>query len=472
MLISVEHEMPAIPLVGGGGVEPAVFIDLWRELSREGWSPDGKFAVSRKSAYSRPQAEKPFQMASTDSGPTIELAPSPVETVHEIDEQLRDLRTLVGIKLQSRGVGLLGNGINPYLGTTLDEYYQYRTPRNAYDYAIHERGWRHWTILNIAAMQEIVDISTVNAPTILAIMHRLTGLILFLNRNDPELDGASSQQTLSVRPSAWREHVPSAGLFGNDRLKVYLPPQEIRTWHDYLHLLWDSNPMFILGTKSSGLVFVPEHPTFGAFMSSPPIDGWKARRVDTNEELSIRPEMSHVAQTDWTYMGFARLRMFWKDGTRLNDVIEAYRGDGKTLESFLGAHLDKVLLENRSSASPPPGEEVCSLAFIVGLIENLDAVRCFADARPYSFWLSVAKAAEHLPLTSRVEGVDVTELLLQTLSLAQDGLLQRGFQEERYLEPLFRRVREHQSPSERMLKFFKEGGVDAVVEHSLYHFKG
>lgn len=468
MLISVEHEIPAVALNGDAGVDPAVFTSLWEELTGEGWLPEGKYAISRQVTHPHPHAQRPSQMISTDTGPTVEMCSSPSETVGEIDNQLKELHLLVGKKLGTRQIGLLGSGINPHIGTSSEEYYLYRTPRTAYDYAIRERGWCHRTILNIAAMQEVVDIDTARAPAILAVMHRLAGVFLFLNRNDPDL--GKTRGSLSIRPKAWRDHVPTTGMFASDRLKVYLPQQEVNTWQAYMRLLWNANPMFILGTKSCGLVYIPEHPTFGIFISSPPSGGWIGRRLDNNEEVRVIPDMGHVMQTDWTYMGFARLRLFWKGDTMLSDVVEAYRSDDRVLEAFLSCHLEKVLLENRASASPPPGEEMCSLAFIVGLIENFDAVERFVKSKPYSFWLAIAHAAEHLPMKSRVEGVEVTEVLSQALSLSQSGLIRRAGNEEEYLEPLVRRIRENQSPSERMLTLYETGKEEAILEHLLYRF--
>jgi len=464
MLISVEHEMPAVYLDSKAGVAPCVFIDLWKELSAEGWTPDGHFALSRKVPRAYPGAQKSSQMMSTDTGPTLEIAPSPGERIVEVEQQLCEIRTAAVKKLKAKGIGLLGSGVHPHLGNTLDEYYLYRTPRSVYDYAIKERGHHHRMLLNIAAIQEVIDVPIIKAPSMLSTMHRLAGVFIFFHRNDPALRGPD--HLLSVRPMAWRDQVTISGIFPGDRLKVGLPEEEANTWQSYMRLLWDANPMFILGTKSSGVVYIPEHPTFGAFISSD--REWVARRLDTGENVYVAPSMSYVAQTDWTYMGFARLRLFWKDGVSLSGLVTAYQGDSTMIEEFLSANLEKVLLENRSSACPPPGEEMCPLALVVGLIENFNEVERFAKARPYSFWLKLASAAEWQSFDSSVENTGVLEILSRILSLSRSGLLKRGLGEERYLEPLVRRIAEKKSPSERMLDFYRQGQESAVIENLLY----
>jgi gamma-glutamylcysteine synthetase len=469
MLLSVEHEMPAIAINNGKtAVIPKVFTDLWGDLSREGWIRDGEFSVSRMPSHPHPAASKPAQMLTTDTGPTIEISPSPARTIAEVEVQLTELRASMKQKLGMRNVGLLGSGMHPFLGTSESEYYRYRTPRAAYDYAIAQRGWKHRSILNIAAMQEILDVPVQKAPAIVSVMHRLAGAIIFLNRNDPDYRSIGSNAILSMRPMAWRSQIPTSGEFSRDIWKVGVPRGETATWWTYLRLLWQKSNMFLIGTKCSGMVYIPEHPTFAAFILSPPRDGWKARQLGTSKELRVHPSMDHVAQTDWSYMGFARLRIFWKEGTSLQELIAAYQGNEENLNAFMQANVAKVLLENRSSATPPPGEEMCSLALLTGIVENFDAAQDFVGRHPYGFWTSFTDAAEYMPLNAFVNGVRVIDLLSELLLLSEQGLIRRGFGEEKYLKPLMKRVHDECSPSERMKALYSTHGIDAVVEKLLY----
>ena len=468
MLISIEHELPTSARNGDTGVSPAVFQDVWGELSREGWNRNGDFAVSRLPIHFHPGAKKPEQVITTDAGPSIELVPSPEETVQGIERQTTELRALAGAKFRVRGVDLLGSGVHLRLGSDMQEYLQYRTPRKAYDYAIEKRGWNHNTMLNITSLQEIIDVPVAKAPSAVGLLHQLAGAMLFLFRNDAEYREQDKHRLLTIRPRAWRDQVPNAGPFKDDIQKVCLPSREVNSWREYLHLLWESSSMFILGTKSGELTYVPAHPTFATFMTSAPKKGWMARTIGGKLITRINPSMEHVKQTDWTYMGFARLRLFWEEGVKLNELVTAYREGGEYLEGFLAEGLSKVLVENRSNACPRPGEEMSSLAFVTGIIENLGNAIRFANTFPYSFWLKVARTAETLPIYSRLEGVQVLDLLAKLLKISQEGLVRRGYGEGQYLEPLFRRVRDGRSPSEEMLAIFDKGGIEAVSESLLY----
>jgi len=467
MYISVECELPTIELNSTNPVKHSVFQRLWHELKAEGWNKN-QFGVSRSISEKPKPCILPDQVITTDTGPTLEIIPSPSLSILEVDSQLADLRQLVVQKLARHGFGLLGSGIHPYLRSAQPDYYTCRTPRINYDYAIKERDWHHWTVLGIAATQEVIDIPFDQAIRVIRVMNRLAGLFIFLCRNDPNYDPLPVNHQLSTRPLAWRKHIPANSRFPCDRHKVWLPvDKEIQSWADYIRLLWMTNPMFPLGTKSGDCVFVPEHPTFWKYLRCPPSRGWPAQSISNGSRYCVQPDISQVAQTDWTYMGFARLRWQWKDNTEISvdDLITAIEHDH--VDRFLADNLTKVLLENRSIATPPPGEELASLALICGLVLNLDETEALAFSQPYQFWLSVAKASEIQLFDSTVDGQSITDLISHLLKIAQTGLQQRN--EDHYLAPLWRRLTRRQSPSEdNLFTLQKTGSIQQTMKQLLY----
>lgn len=470
MCVSVEHEVPVIRMNSEEGVPNFFFQELWDNLVGEGWKRNS-FGVQRDFRTNTSAVCNCLQNAqviSTDTGPTLEFATCPALTIKEIESQLSELRLMVGVKLRQMKLEMVGSGVHPFIGDSEEEYYHFRTPRPPYDYAIKERGWSHRSILHIAAFQEVVDVPFEKAITLLSVMHRLAGLILFLCRNDPDYRGTYGG-SLSIRPGAWKRHIPKIGRFSSDRHKVWLPEEEIASWEQYLALLWQKNPMFILGTKNSGLVFVPSHPTFWDFLSSPPSNGWNALSLESEQRLTLQPELNHLVQTDWTYMGLARLRWKWREDTDIQELVAARR-EGRT-ERFLAEHLEKVLLENRSTACPPPGEEMASLALIVGIRENLKEAKRFIDRHSYSFWLRVAEVAEREALQgAKVEKMSVLVLLQDLLEIAREGLARRGSGEEKYLAPLVERLRLETSSSEITFDLYKKEGMEGVLRKLLYRF--
>jgi gamma-glutamylcysteine synthetase len=387
---------------------------------------------------------------STDTGPVFEIATPPCSTLGAVAEQIAMLRGEAAAALDRHGCRLLASGVHPALRPTREGYYRYRTPRPAYDYAVRQRGWRHWSIVDKAAIQEIVDVSFADAPRVVRLLHRLAGLMNFLLRNDPPLHSRRSP-LLSVRSLAWRSHVPRDGRFAADARMVLIPREEITDWRGYLRMLWDGGPMFLVGTKNHGQAYVPEHPTFLEFLRGAARGGWDGRLLD-GSPVRVMPESAHVAATDWSYMGFARIRWRWReDALTPQEIVDAWdRGD---VEQLLQRSLTKIVVENRCNSTQPEGDEMVSVALVAGLVANLDEAVAFTMDAPYLFWAGLLRESTCLPLASVVEKRSIPSLALEMIAIARRGLAARGEAEaDRWLDPLRQRIEDGESPSERRLR--------------------
>ena len=464
-LISAELECPVVSLRDHKAPAPAVFAKLFRALARDGWQDVDFGLVRERRGEPRSICISTAQTMTTDTGPTLEIAPSPSVSLAGLHDQVATLVSEAAAGLEGLGYGLLGGAVHPAIRPVREDYLAFRTPRAAYDYVIAERGWHHWSIVDVASVQEVVDVAFDDAPRALRVLHRLAGLMNFLLRNDPDLWG-SRGGLLSVRAQAWREHVPDTARFPADRTRVVLPEQEITSWRDYLSLLWEAAPMLLVGTKSGGAAWVPEHPGFLRFLAVPPAGGWPAKTL-AGEDVRIVPELAHVVKSDWTYMGFARIRWRWRETQEdaLPLLLEAWRSG--RIEDFLRAHLVKVVIENRCNSAQPPGEALVSVALVAGLLANLDAAEALALGEPYPFWLAALEASATEPIDATVDGRSIPELASRMLDVAREGLLRRGEPSPREaLLPLERRLAERRSPAEETLRVYREGGVAALVRRA------
>ena len=440
---------------------PQVFAAMWRNLAQSGWTP-GDFSVTRDQP-SEGLCISSNQAMSTDTGPVIELVASPSKTLAGVAAQIAALQADARSALDRVGCVMLGSGVHPGLRPVPSDYYRYRTPRPAYDYAISERGWRHWSIVDKAAVQEIVDVSFEDAPRAVRLLHRLTGLLNFVLRNDPGIHGQGDGR-VSVRSLAWRGHVPHTGPFAGDSRRVVIPETEIGGWQDYLSLLWESGPMFLAGTKNHGQAFVPERPTFLEFLKRAPRDGWAGRLLD-GSPTRVVPEHAHVAATDWSYMGFARIRWKWRpQPPSVAEIAEAW--DRGEIEALLSRSLQKVVIENRGTSTQPPGEELVSLALVAGLLANLDEATEFSRSSPYSFWVRLLDESTRRPLQSVVLGRSVPDLIRETIAIASRGLGRRGEPTpDVWFAPLHQRLEDGASPAERRLGEIRRGGVEEMIRN-------
>jgi gamma-glutamylcysteine synthetase len=460
-LISTELELPVVTIADGAPPLPKVFAGLWADLVERGWTA-GDFSVTRE----QPSAGRCIssnQAISTDTGPVIELVASPSRTLAGVAAQIAALQGEARSALDRVGCVMLGSGVHPGLRPVPADYYRYRTPRPAYDYAVVERGWRHWTIVDKAAVQELVDVSFADAPRAVRLLHRLTGLMNFVLRNDPGIHGRGDGR-FSVRSLAWRGHVPHTGPFAGDARRVVIPEREIDGWQDYLSLLWESGPMFLAGTKNRGQAFVPERPTFLEFLKRAPSGGWDARLLDGSPTRLV-PEHAHVVATDWSYMGFARIRWKWRpQPPAVAEIAEAW--DRGTIDELMANSLEKVVIENRGTSTQPPGDELVSLALVAGLLANLDEATAFTQSSPYSFWVRLLDESTRLPLSSDVLGRSVPDLATEMIAIARAGLVRRGESDpDRWLAPLLQRIEEGASPSERRIGELRRGGTGELIRN-------
>ena len=457
-LISTELERPVITSAGAPPL-PEVFVRMWADMCERGWSP-GEFSVTRDRPAPGPTISS-NQGMSTDTGPVIELVTTPSRTLDGIASQLQVLTDDARAALDREGCAMLGVGVHPALRPVPDDYYRYRTPRPAYDYAVSQRGWHHWSIVDKASVQELVDVDFADAPRAIRLLHRLAGLMNFVLRNDPGLHRRHDPR-ISVRPLAWRSHVPRKGAFAGDAVRVVIPPREIESWPDYLSLLWESGPMFLVGTKNAGQAFVPEHPTFLDFLTRPPQGGWPATLLG-GSAARVTPEPAHYVATDWSYMGFARIRWKWRpQPPPVAEIADAWASGG--IEDLLARSLEKVVIENRGTSTQPRGEELASLALVAGLLSNLDEAMALTRIEPYAFWTRLLDESTRLPLDSVVLGRRVPDLAREMVGVARRGLVRRGESEpDRWLGPLVQRLDEGASPSERRLEELRRGGAAEMI---------
>lgn len=457
--------MPVVSLEDGRPAPPGAFLDLWKALSGAGGWQRQEFGVVREHPEAGPCLASQ-QAVTTDTGPLLEIATAPAVSLTSLAAQLHSLEAEAWAALASLGWVPLGCGVHPTLRPVPEDYYRYRTGRASYDYAIRTRGWSHWTIVDKAAVQELVDVPFADAPRATRLLHRLAGLMNFLLRNDPDLSGEYGGR-LSVRPLAWRGHVPRSGPFAADASRVGLPAREVLGWRDYASLLWDCAPMFLIGTKSEGLAWVPEHPTLLRFLREAPSGGWEARTL-SGAATRVVPELSHVVQSDWTYFGFARIRWKWRsDGPGVGELVRAW--DRGEIEEYLATRLEKVVLENRCNSAQPPGDELASVALVAGLLANLDEAEEFALREPWTFWVDLLEASTELPFDSTLSGRAIPALSRELVDLARRGLVLRGEPDaDGALRALDRRIEEKLSPAETLAREFQRSGAEGVIRLSRF----
>ena len=119
-------------------------------------------------------------------------------------------------------------------------------------------------------------------------------------------------------------------------------------------------------------------------------------------------------------------------------------------------------IEFRSSCCQPIGDVMTVAAFHLGLMDRTDRLKKLIEA-DNSIYHNGYNAAElrhqlvHRDLPKYVDSDGVYDLARKVLELSFEGLEQRGQGEEKYLEPLFERVKNRTNPAKTMLDRLKNG---------------
>lgn len=206
------------------------------------------------------------------------------------------------------------------------------------------------------------------------------------------------------------------------------------------------------------------------------VDGFDIELGSVEELVSYIKSMSlYCLERDGRYINFtplpldeyfssSRVEGEYFDGDDYRTISWDPRiEDLEYLRSFKFVDLTfRGTVELRSTCMQPISEALGVPAFNLGLKVNLDKLEKLLDTEGniYRQGYNVIELRKlfvmrKLPAFAEEEGV--RDLLLKVLDIARDGLISRGFGEERFLEPLYRRVKTQQSAALEIVQGIEAG---------------
>jgi gamma-glutamylcysteine synthetase len=165
------------------------------------------------------------------------------------------------------------------------------------------------------------------------------------------------------------------------------------------------------------------------------------------------------------YFGEGEFDIISRDGERLKTRARA--DDLLTHQSlaWFDVRLNPAYgtIEDRVSCQQPPDAQLAVAALTLGLVENRDGICNLAGRLPREMWRDIRFLACKKGLEVVYPGVNVCDLVLEMLEVAQAGLGKREMGEEKYLQPLFDRHAVRCCPADNAISRFLEGGVKELV---------
>lgn len=147
------------------------------------------------------------------------------------------------------------------------------------------------------------------------------------------------------------------------------------------------------------------------------------------------------------------------DGTVSATSFRPRVDDIRYLRSFRSVEVREFgTLESRSDCVQPVSESFTPAAFILGIVNNRQKIaRLFA---PYSYKnTAMRKTAATTGAIPLFDEAPLKTLLTDVLDLAREGLTERGYGEESFLVPLYKRVERLACPAKDNMALIKNGGA-------------
>ncbi|MBV9706594.1 MAG: hypothetical protein JO125_04210, partial [Chloroflexi bacterium] len=281
-----------------------------------------------------------------------------------------------------------------------------------------------------ASCQTQVEVTEEEAIAAINAFTATSGLRAALCANSPVWQNQVSEYK-AIRHQFWD------WCYANRKQQIGIPPR-IQSLEHYVDYLADFRSIAVSRDKT--FYRLNNNFSFRSFMQSP--HGQIGKMLD-GHETTIVPRPEDIC----TQYGFA-----WLDA-RL--------------------HPMHGTIEDRVSCQQPPSAHLCSSAMTLGLVESLHDLVEIADLLARDQWREIRQLASIHGMNFSYPGIDVKELIIRLLTLANEGLKKRDQGEEQYLAPLFSRVETSTCPADEVLARFRKEGVQGIIGYTdMRNFSG
>jgi len=362
----------------------------------------------------------------TDTGYCLfEIITAPREDLHQVNRRFEEIKRKLVRIAKRHGVYLLAYGIQPITPPS----FKLLTPRKRYTFfrkISKPHAYQAGTTI-IAAGQSNINLrneeETIRAFNLLS---ATVPLQTALFANSPIWRGKIHPKYKVIRSVFWR------GKY--DPWRVGMPPRPFRSLDDYFRHVWSLEAFLV--KRNDKYYEVVNKPQFMFYLEY----GGKGRPVESKNKklINLKPEREDI--------DIHNTFVWW--------------------DSRLKTTTKTVYLENRDCATQPPGEQMSVFAFHLGLVENLDRLERYMSRFHYNDLRNSRYEALTKTLRTKIKDKPITEFAYKLVKIAEEGLKKRGLKEEKYLEPLYERIDKKQSPADKMIKIYKQGGINSVIRYN------
>ncbi|MET7400725.1 glutamate-cysteine ligase family protein [Dactylosporangium sp. NPDC005572] len=426
------------------------------ESALPGWTPIRQQQTDATIGLARTRGGFAEHISNDTGVCTVEFALKPEETIpRAVDLANRAIRRVsdmaAGLDLR-----LLCMGLQPI--TWADA--QRKTAKDAYRSFAARMPYHTWSV-PMASHQCSVDVAPSAAISVVNSLNALSGLIIALTSSSPIAKGAC-QEWHEFR--TWISDERSRRLRPTDRhyYSNGLPPRPFADWNDYVDWFWAST-MYFVKDDSGTISIVAGRRSFRQFVSSPaPAAVWSPRRP----VRYVEPALAHVNEVHGYGWLASRLRYTLPRQTTMDEIRAAVTAG--QIGDFMASRIDRCYVEFRASGVSEQGTEGSVGALVLGLVEQHEAAEHLRRERAWEAWRQLRIDGSVQGIRCVRPGGEHHRLATRMIDIAGAGLRQRGFGEERLLEPLLRRIESGVGYSDRIRTWFQAGGVRRVIDETAW----
>lgn len=402
----------------GGAVEERHLQGLFESLERKGWTAARDANLGILTGASKPGESCPALISTGTGHCKVEFSVPYGRTLQELESSYSGMARDSKAYADRHGIRFLCLGVHPVTEPS-SSLVQKKSRHVFWDQAFRTRLVHLFALT--ADCQVHVDVKPEEVHDAVNVFQGLTGAQIALTANATVWKGAVDPEYLDVREAFWDWWLPD-----EERAGVVSSP--FGSIEAYVDLLSSLRPVFV--ERDGRSLGIYHYPSFKDYFFS------------REKPWGLTPEGEKV---------FLEPR---EEDIDLHDTFSWYT-----------ARLSRYCtLENRANCQQPPEDVMAIPAMTLGLMENLAGALAVMGEHDWASLRGSRQDAVRMGMKATIDGRPLTGLCREVLEAAEEGLVLRGHDEERYLAPLWERLEEEACPALMTREVFRGSGVGGLLD--------
>ena len=425
--IGLEIEMPIVTQTGKP-VNYHIIRSLFLSLQQQGFELIKEDGIIVEAEIYLKDNSQHKTIVTTDLGySTLEIVLPPCKDLHVANQCFKAVLDYLLPFIKKENCRLLGYGVHPLaqpsrqLITPKQRYYSLEKIWNRTD-NLPKSIQRSTHLLTVSAGNQChIDVTEREAVMATNVLNASSGLQIVLQANSPIWRGKVAQNYKAVRERFY-------DFLFDKKLQRHGVAPKFETLMDYFQHLTKQTLFLVI--RNNEVLQISDY-NFAEYLEQKTVEATNFK----GDKITITPVIGdlHYHNT----LCYLNARLVPNYGT----------------------------IEVRMPCQQPPNETMVTAALNLGLMENLVKANTFFEKYDWSVWKHLrAEAMKHAFQAKLPNGKSIIPLIEEFLTIAQKGLKNRKHNEEKFLNPLFERLKKQESPADVAIDIFNKKGMTGLLD--------